>query len=77
MKIKNNGGSSIPIIIKDQFPISVVSDIKVKRGDAEGAKIDDKTGIITWSINLNTMQSKSIVFDYAVDYQNGQVLFIE
>jgi uncharacterized protein (TIGR02231 family) len=77
VKIKNNGGSSIPIIIKDQFPISVVSDIKVKRGDAEGAKIDDKTGIITWSINLNTMQSKSIVFDYAVDYQNGQVLFIE
>lgn len=77
VKIKNNGGSNLPIVIKDQFPISVVSDIKVKRGDAEGGKIDDKTGIITWNLNLNALQSKSVVFDYTVDYQSGQVLFIE
>jgi len=77
IKVKNNGGAAIPIIIKDQFPITVVSDIKVKRGDAPEAKLDDKTGILTWSFVLNPSQSKTLTFDYSVDSQHGQVLYIE
>ncbi len=77
IKVKNNGGASIPIIIKDQFPVTVVSDIKVKRGDAPEAKLDDKTGILTWSFILTPSQSKTLTFDYSVDSQHGQVLYIE
>lgn len=77
IKVKNNGGASIPIIIKDQFPISTNSDIKVKRGDYTEGKLDENTGILTWEFILNPTQSKSILFNYAVDSQHGQVLYIE
>lgn len=77
IKVKNNGGAAIPIIIKDQFPISTDSDIKVKQGDHLEGKLDEKTGILTWSFLLSPSQSKSLLFDYSVDYMHGKVLYIE
>jgi hypothetical protein len=77
IKVKNNGGASIPIIIKDQFPISTDSDIKVKKGDYLDGKLDEKTGILTWSFLLAPSQNKSLLFDYSVDYMHGKVLYIE
>lgn len=77
IKVKNNGGAAIPIIIKDQFPISTNSDIKVKQGDYTEGKLDENTGVLTWNFLLNPSQSKSLLFNYSVDYQHGQVLYIE
>ena len=77
LKIKNNGGAAIPVIIKDQFPLSANSDIKIKQGEHEGAMLDEKTGILTWKFLLNQAQSKTLTFDYSVDFLNGQVLYIE
>ncbi len=77
IKLKNNGGANIPIFIKDQFPISVVEDIKVKRGEFSEGKIADKSGIITWNFMLDASQNKVLKFDYSVDYQKGYVLYIE
>ena len=77
IKVKNNGGAAIPIIIKDQFPISTNNDIKVKNGDYTDAILDEKTGILTWNFLLNSSQSKSLLFNYSVDYLHGSVLYIE
>lgn len=77
IKVKNNGGANIPLIIKDQFPISNNAEIKVKHSDVEGAKIDDKTKIITWSFLQGISGIKTMTFDYSVDYQNGMTLYIE
>jgi hypothetical protein len=77
IKVKNNGGANIPLIIKDQFPISNNADIKVKHSDVEGAKLDDKTKIITWSFLQGISGTKTMAFDYSVDYQNGMTLYIE
>jgi hypothetical protein len=77
IKVKNNGGASIPLVIKDQFPISNNAEIKVKHSEVEGAKIDDKTKIITWSFLQGISGIKTMTFDYSVDYQNGMTLYIE
>jgi hypothetical protein len=77
IKVKNNGGANIPLIIKDQFPISNTADIKVKHSEVEGAKLDDKTKIITWSFLQGISGTKTMTFDYSVDYQNGMTLYIE
>jgi ribosomal protein L21 len=77
IKLKNNGGANIPIFIKDQFPISIVEDIKVKRGEFSEGRIADKSGIITWNFMLDASQNKILKFDYSVDYQKGYVLYIE
>lgn len=77
IKVKNNGGAKIPMLIKDQFPISTNEDIKVKRGELIDGKTSENSGIITWSFLLEPAQSKTLNFDYSVDYQKGYVLYLE
>ncbi|MBU3659177.1 MAG: mucoidy inhibitor MuiA family protein [Flavobacteriales bacterium] len=77
IKVKNNGGAMIPLIVKDQFPISNNADIKVKNGEFATGNLDEKTGIITWSFLKGITGSQSITFDYSVDYQSGMTLYLE
>ena len=77
IKVKNNGGAMIPIIIKDQFPVSNQEDIRVKRGEIVDGKVDEKTGIITWSFLKGISGSQVITFDYSVDSQYGIQLYLE
>ncbi|MGV3630295.1 MAG: mucoidy inhibitor MuiA family protein [Bacteroidota bacterium] len=77
IKIKNNGGAEIPLLIKDQFPVSTNEDIKVKRGEYSNGKLNEDTGIITWETTLPKNQSKAFTFDYVIDYQKGMILYLE
>lgn len=77
LKLKNNGGAVIPVIIKDQFPISSNADIKVKEGEVGEGKIDENTKIITWNFKNGIPTSQVITFDYSVDYQHGIRLYLE
>jgi hypothetical protein len=77
INVRNNGGASIPILIKDQFPISIDNDIKVKQGEYGDGNLDEKTGILTWRYNLVPSASKTINFNYTVDSEHGKVLYIE
>ncbi|MFT5858622.1 MAG: hypothetical protein ACI865_000710 [Flavobacteriaceae bacterium] len=77
LDIRNNGGANIPIVIKDQFPISADEDIKIKLGDYEGAQLDEKTRILTWEFKLATGEKKAYRFNYRVDYKKSNVLYIE
>jgi hypothetical protein len=75
--VRNNGGASIPFVLKDHFPVSVNSDIKVKQGSHEGASPDENTGILTWKFILNKGETKKVSFDYSVDYGNNGPIFLE
>jgi|694.fasta_scaffold21876_8 hypothetical protein len=77
IKIKNNGGAMIPLIVKDQFPVSNQEDIKVKQGESVDGKVDEKTGIITWSFLKGISGTQTITFDYSVDSQYGIQLYLE
>jgi hypothetical protein len=77
IKIRNNGGALIPIIVKDQFPISTNNDIKVKRNDLENGELNEETGIITWKLSLPVGNSQIYQFGYSVDYEKGRVLYLE
>jgi hypothetical protein len=77
IRMRNNGGASIPIIVKDQFPISTNNDIKVRNGDFGTAKLDEKTGILVWNLNLPLGGSQNLQFGYSVDYQKGYTLYLE
>jgi uncharacterized protein (TIGR02231 family) len=77
IRIRNNGGAAIPIVVKDQFPISTNNDIKVKNGEFGTAKWDEKTGILVWNLNLSLGSSQNLQFDYSVDYQKGYTLYLE
>ena len=77
IRIRHNGGASIPIVVKDQFPISTNNDIKVRNGDFGTASLDEKTGILVWKLNLPLGGSQNLQFGYSVDYQKGYTLYLE
>jgi hypothetical protein len=77
IRMRNNGGASIPIIVKDQFPISTNNDIKVRNGEFGTASLDEKTGILVWKLNLPLGGSQNLQFGYSVDYQKGYTLYLE
>ena len=77
IKAKNNGASAIPVIIKDQYPISNDEDIKVKEGKLEIGLLDEKTKIITWRFDKGIKASEVLNFDYSVDYKYGKRLYLE
>lgn len=75
--VRNNGPTLVPIVLKDQFPVSINNDIKVKTGGYDGATLDENTHILTWKFDLGRGESKKFRFDFSVDYgKNGQV-FLE
>jgi hypothetical protein len=75
--VRNNGSASIPFILKDHFPIATNDDIKVKQGEYPGAGLDEKTGILTWRMNLNKGETRTLFFNYSVEYSNGQPIYLE
>ena len=77
IRMRNNGGAAIPIIVKDQFPISTNNDIKVRNGEFGTAQLTEKTGILVWKLNLPLGGSQNLQFGYTVDYQKGYTLYLE
>lgn len=66
--VKNN--KSIPVFIKveDQVPISQQNDISVTVGEIIDGSINEKTGIITWEINLDPGETKEVSFSFEVKH---------
>ena len=77
IKLKNNGGAVIPVVIKDQFPISTNADIKVREGEVGEGKVEENTKIITWVFKNGIPAAQVVTFDYSVDYQHRIRLYLE
>ncbi len=75
--IRNNGNATIPVIMKDHFPMSVNNDIKVKQGTFEGATLEETTGILTWRFSISKGEIKKYQFNYSVDYGKEQPVYLE
>jgi Domain of unknown function (DUF4139) len=58
----------VVIEIRDQIPVSQNDSIKVKINtiDPKTDKIDN--GIITWKINLNPSEKKTLYFEFEIEY---------
>jgi len=62
------------IVVKDQYPLARSKDIEVFEKSAQGAKLDDSTGELTWTVSLPAGESKELNLRYAVKYpKNGYV----
>ena len=66
--MRNNKKDAIHIVIQDQIPISNRKDIEVILGDKSGAKYDEKTGFLSWDLQIATKKSKKLDFSYQIKY---------
>jgi uncharacterized protein (TIGR02231 family) len=66
--VKNTNSTTASIDIKDQIPVSKNDDIKVKKIDLAGGRLNENTGIITWRQDLKPNQAKIIKFTYEITH---------
>jgi hypothetical protein len=64
--IKNTTGETSEIEIKDQIPVSKSEDIKIKQIDLAGARVNEKTGILSWKLKLAPKEGEIIKFTYEI-----------
>ena len=68
ISIRNNKKDAIHLVIKDQLPLSNRKDIEVRLLQSSAAQFDSRTGFLTWDLNINSKQKKSLDFQYQVKY---------
>lgn len=77
ISIKNNKNAKIKVFVYDQFPISERKTIEVERLESSGAKIEERTGKLSWEINMEPNEKKEIKIAYSVKYPKAEYIIVE
>lgn len=74
IKVRNNKNHSVKIRVEDQIPLAGENEISVKLEEYEGASYNEKTGRLTWEIELAPGQSQKLNFTYTLKYPKDRKL---
>ncbi|PJB56393.1 MAG: hypothetical protein CO098_14135 [Bacteroidetes bacterium CG_4_9_14_3_um_filter_41_19] len=66
--VKNNKNVNIKLVVEDQFPISEKKSIEVELLEFSQAKVENKTGKLTWELSLESNEKKIMSYVYRVKY---------
>ncbi len=73
--VRNTKSQSILIDIEDQIPVTQnPNEIKVTLIEANGAKLDETSGLLTWNLKIASKETKKISFTYEVRYPKNKVV---
>ncbi len=75
--LKNNKSQAVTLLVKDQIPVSVNSNITVTAGELNGGKLDAQTGIVTWEITLAPGVQQKLSLQYEVKYPKSERLILD
>jgi uncharacterized protein (TIGR02231 family) len=68
ISVRNTKSEAIQLIIEDQLPVSMNSQIEITSLDNGGASYNKETGKLTWDVNLQPNETKKFQFKYEVKY---------
>ncbi|GMQ25310.1 DUF4139 domain-containing protein [Algoriphagus sp. oki45] len=77
INLKNNKSQPVTLLLKDQIPVSVNSNITVTSGELRGGKLDPQSGIITWEISLAPGEQQKVSFQYEVKYPKSERIILD
>ena len=75
--IKNNKNNAVRLIIEDQFPVSENSSIVIERLEASNGHVEEKTGKVTWNLELKPQEKRELTLMYSVKYPRRMDLQVE
>lgn len=75
--IKNRKSQAINLIIEDQIPISVTSDITVEKQEISKARYDEINGKLTWQLVLQPNEQQKLALKYQVKYPKNKPINLE
>ncbi len=72
--VRNNKKESIEMLLKDQYPMTPDKEIEVELLESDSAKINSETGVLTWNLNLKSLETKKIRISYKVRYPKDKII---
>lgn len=74
---RNKKSQPIKLTLFDQVPVSIIDDITVTLVELSKAKLDKKTGQLTWELEIEPQQQKEINLQYEVKYPKFESVLLE
>lgn len=68
IKVTNARPDAVKLMVYDQLPVSQDEDIKLQDLKLAGGKHDEKTGKVTWEMDLKPSENRTIEYSYTVKY---------
>ena len=75
--LKNNKSQAVTLVVKDQIPVSINSNIVVTPGELSGGSLDSQTGIVTWEITLAPGAQQKLALQYEVKYPKSERIILD
>jgi hypothetical protein len=75
--VMNTKRIPVTIVVKDQFPVSVIKEISVDDVSAPEAQVEKETGIASWNLTLLPGQEKKVRLSYSVKYPKDRRVVLE
>lgn len=66
--LRNNQAEAVSVFVQDQLPISQNKDITVEPLEISGARLDENSGRLDWTLELAPGEERTLVFRYEVKY---------
>ncbi|WP_437921556.1 DUF4139 domain-containing protein [Sphingobacterium sp. LRF_L2] len=76
LTVKNNKSVPVQLLLEDQYPISTDKSIDVSLDNSGNAEVDKETGVLSWNLNLQPGESKTIKFSFQIKSpKNSRIIF--
>ncbi len=75
--IRNRKSLPINIIIDDQFPLSPEKEISVENIAYKDAKLDEKTGKLTWKQTIEPAKERKFILHYKIKYPKSRTIRLD
>ena len=77
ISVRNTKATPVDIEVRDQHPLSPQSEIEVKLIESPGAKVNEQTGQLTWSIAMEPKSTSKLGFSYSVKHPKDMPVMVE
>lgn len=75
--VRNKKSQPIQLTLYDQIPVAAINDIDVDNVEISGGDLDEKTGEVTWDLNLKANEQKELSLKYEVKYPKSERVILE
>ncbi len=72
ISIRNNKSNKIQLNLVDQVPLSKTKDIEVTLDEKNGADHNEDTGELNWELEIQSAETKEIIYKYSVKYPKNK-----
>jgi uncharacterized protein (TIGR02231 family) len=77
IKVRNNKQTKIKIVVEDQIPLTQRKSVDVELLESSGAKLNDKTGKLSWELEIEPNEKETFSYKYYIRYPKYLNITIE